>query len=105
MLPLEPEVSMLDTTQEVQSLANFREHTSELIAQLKQTRRPITLTVDGRPEAIVQDPAEYHRLLDLAAGADAQEGIRQGLEQLHRGEGRPATEFFAEMRAKHGIPG
>ena len=47
--------------------------------------------------------AEYQRLLDLAAEADASEGIRQGLEQLGRGEGRPAAEFFAEMREKYGL--
>jgi hypothetical protein len=43
-------------------------------------------------------------MLDLAAEADANEGIRQGLEQLHRGEGRLASEFFGEMCAKYGIP-
>jgi hypothetical protein len=48
--------------------------------------------------------AEYQRLLDLASHADAREGIRQGLDQLNRGEGRPASEFFAEMREKYGIP-
>jgi hypothetical protein len=47
----------------------------------------------------------YQRLLDVAAEADAREGIRQGLEEMNRGEGRPATEFFAEMREKHGLPG
>jgi predicted transcriptional regulator len=47
----------------------------------------------------------YQRLLDGAAKADAREGIRQGLEEMNRGEGRPATEFFAEMREKYGLPG
>ena len=45
------------------------------------------------------------RLLDLSAEADAGEGIRQGLEELNRGEGRPASKFFAEMREKYGISG
>jgi hypothetical protein len=36
------------------------------------------------------------RLLDIAARADAREGIRQGLEQQSRqGQGRDAEEFFA----------
>jgi len=47
----------------------------------------------------------YQRLYDLAAEADPREGIRQGLEEMNRGEGRPATEFLAEMREKYGIPG
>jgi hypothetical protein len=40
----------------------------------------------------------------LAATADAKEGICQGLEELHRGQGRPAREFVNEMRKKYSIP-
>jgi hypothetical protein len=29
--------------------------------------------------------------------------VEEGLEQAERGEGRPADEVFAELRAKHGI--
>lgn len=97
--------TQLDLTQDVLPLHSFHENPNQLIERLKTTRRPITLTVDGKPEAILQDPVEYQRLLDIAALADANEGIRQGLEQLHRGEGRPASEFFSEMCAKYGIPG
>ena len=42
---------------------------------------------------------------DIAARADADEGIRQGLEQAKRGEGRDVEEFFAGFEAKHGISG
>jgi prevent-host-death family protein len=84
-------------------LTAFRNNSTELIKQLKQTQRPIVLTVKGKPEAVLQDPAAYQRLLGLAAEADPREGIRQGLEELHRGEGRPASEFFEEMRRKYGI--
>ena len=35
---------------------------------------------------------------------EAVQGIRRGLESAERGEGRPANEFFDEMRQKHGIP-
>ena len=36
------------------------------------------------------------RLLDLAALADAREGIRQGLEDARAGKARDVEEFFAE---------
>ena len=63
------------------------------------------LTVNGKAEAVVQDAAAYQRLLDIAARADAGEGIRQGLEQSRRGQSRDADEFFAEFEAAHGISG
>ena len=94
---------MLDTTQEVQPLTNLQDHPAEVIAQARATRRPITLTVDGKPAFILQNAAAYQRILDLAALADAREGIRQGLEELRRGEGRPVGEVFDEMREKYAI--
>jgi hypothetical protein len=46
--------------------------------------------------------AEAHqRLLDIAARADANEGIRQGLDDVANGRTRPAREFFDEFRRKH----
>jgi hypothetical protein len=38
-----------------------------------------------------------------AAPADAEEGIRQGLEDANEGRIRPVREFFAEFEAAHGI--
>jgi len=50
----------------------------------------------------VSDAEADQRLLDLAARADAKEGIRQGLEDARKGRMRRAEEFFRE--AAHGIP-
>jgi PHD/YefM family antitoxin component YafN of YafNO toxin-antitoxin module len=72
---------------------------------LKKTKRPVVLTVKGKAAAVVQDAESYQRLLDIAARADANEGIRQGLDQAKRGEGRDAEEFFGEFEATHGISG
>ncbi len=40
-------------------------------------------------------------LLDTAARADANEGIRQGLEDAKNGRLRPVGEFFAEFETSH----
>jgi prevent-host-death family protein len=95
---------MLDITKDIQSLTTFRRRSGDFMKQLKKSKRPVVLTVKGKAAAIVQDAGAYQRLLDIAAKADAVEGIRQGLEQANRGEGQPIREFFAEFRAKHGIP-
>jgi prevent-host-death family protein len=94
---------MIDITKDIQPLTTFRNNSVKMMKRLKKTRRPIILTVNGRPEAVVQDAAAYQRLLDLAASADVNEGIRQGMEELRQGKGRPAKEFFEEMRKKHGL--
>jgi prevent-host-death family protein len=95
---------MIDITKDIQPLTTFRNNSVKFMKRLKKTRRPIILTVNGKPEAVVQSASEYQRLLDIAAEADVNEGIRQGLEDLRQGKTRPASEFFEEMRTKYGIP-
>lgn len=54
---------------------------------------------------MLQDAAAYQHLLDIAARADVDEGIRQGLEDAERGKVMPAKKFFADFEAEHGISG
>jgi len=95
---------MLDITSDIQSLTTFRRRSGDFMKQLKKTKRPVVLTVKGKAAAIVQDAGAYQRLLDIAATASADEGIRQGLEDVKQGKVRPAREFFADFEAEHGIP-
>lgn len=94
---------MLDITKDIQSLTTFRRRSGDFIKQLRKSKRPVVLTVKGKAAAIVQDAEAYQRLLDIAACADAEEGIRQGLDDVARGRTRPAKEVFDEIRRKHGI--
>ena len=72
--------------------------------QLKKNKRPVVLTVKGKAAAVVQDAEAYRRLLDIAAHADVEEGIRQGLEDAKKGKVRPARGFFDAFEAERGIP-
>ena len=94
----------MDITKDIQPMTTFRNHSAEIMRHLKATKRPVVLTVNGKAAAVVQDAEAYQRLLNLAAEADAAEGIRQGLEDVADGRERDAREVFAEMRADYDIP-
>jgi len=96
---------MLDITKDIQSLTSFRRRSGDFMKQLRKSKRPVVLTVKGKAAAVVQDAQAYQRLLDVAARADAAEGIRQGLEDARKGRFRSAREFFDEFEAERGIPG
>jgi prevent-host-death family protein len=96
---------MLDLTKDIQSLTTFRRQSGDFLKQLRKSKRPVVLTVNGKAAAVVQDAAAYQRLLDVAASADADEGIRQGLKDAREGKVRPARKFFADFEATHGISG
>ena len=95
---------MVDITKDIQPLTAFRNNSVKMMRQLKRTKRPVILTVNGRVEAVVQDAEAYQELLDIAAKASAREGIRQGLEDLGKRRTRSAREVLSEFRTKHGIP-
>lgn len=94
---------MLDITKDIQSLTTFRRRSGDFMKHLKKSKRPVVLTVNGKAAAVVQDAEAYQHLLDIAAHADAEEGIRQGLENAKEGKLRPARQFFDEFDAAHGI--
>lgn len=94
---------MLDITRDIQSLTTFRRRSGDFMKQLRKSKRPVVLTVKGRAAAVVQDAEAYQRLLDMAARAEVEEGIRQGLKDAQKGKVRPAREFFREFEAKYGL--
>lgn len=94
---------MLNIAVDIQPLTTFRRKSSEFIKQIKKSKRPVVLTVNGKAAAVIQDPEAYQRLLDIAAQASAREGIRQGLEDARKGRTRSAEDFFREFEAEHGL--
>ncbi len=94
----------LDITKDIQSLTTFRRKSAQFLKQLKKSKRPVVLTINGKAAAIVQDAEAYQRLLDIAARADVYEAIRQGLDDIAHGRTRPAREVLDELRRRYGIP-
>jgi prevent-host-death family protein len=94
----------MDITKDIQPMTTFRNNSAEIMQHLKTTKRPVVLTVNGKAAAVLQDAESYQRLLDLAAAASAEEGIRQGREDVANGRTEPAESVFNELRAKYGIP-
>lgn len=88
---------------DTQSITAFRRGTARVLSHVKASKRPVLLTVRGKGEAVVQDAEAYARLLDIAAQADASEGIRQGLADVEACRVRDIDDFFAEFEAAHGL--
>ncbi|RAU22119.1 prevent-host-death protein [Paramagnetospirillum kuznetsovii] len=95
----------MDIIKDIQPVTTFRNHSAEFLNHIRETKRPLILTVNGKAAAVLQDAESYQHLLDIAAEASAQEGARQGREDVARGRTTPAAEVFAALRAEHDIPG
>ena len=90
--------------QDIQPLTAFKRNTTQYMARLKQSRSPLVLTVNGRAELVVLDTESYQEMLDRIEYNESVNAIREGIESIERGEGRPAREVLEELRIKYGIP-
>jgi prevent-host-death family protein len=90
-------------TRDIHSLSTFKRDTAKLVRQMKKTKAPVVLTVNGKAELVVQDAESYQKLLEAKDRMEAIEGIRRGLESMKQQRGKPAAEFFQEFFTEKGI--
>ncbi|BAZ01717.1 prevent-host-death family protein [Tolypothrix tenuis PCC 7101] len=94
---------MLNIIRDIHSLSSFKRNTLEFIQQMKQTGKPVVLTVNGKAEVVVQDADSYQKLLDTLERLETIAGIKQGLDDVEAGRTKSLSEFEQEMRQKYGI--
>ena len=85
---------MIDVTQDIHSLTTFKRSSADLMKRMKKTGRPLVLTINGKAEAVLLDPAVYQAVADQL---DTVARIRRGLAQAKRGEGQPVDDVFNEL--------
>jgi prevent-host-death family protein len=91
-------------TRDIHSLSTFKRDTAKLVRQMKKTKAPVILTVNGKAELVVQDAESYQDLLEAKDRMETIEGIKRGLKSMNAQRGKPATKFFREFFAEKGIP-
>jgi len=88
---------MINLREEIDSLSNFKRNTSEFIEQLKETGKPIVLTINGKAELVVQDAGSYQKLLEIAEKLETIEALKPAIEEMKAGKGELAEKVFAEL--------
>ena len=89
---------------DIMSLSTFKRDSNKVMRQMKKTKEPIVLTVNGKASVVVQDAEGYQSLLDLKERSETIEVLRQRLATLGQKKGRTADEFFTKFFAKNNIP-
>ena len=60
---------MLDLRQ-VFSLTDFLRNHKELVSRVTETKKPVVLTVKGKPALVIQDAGSYQDLMDRLEKAE-----------------------------------
>lgn len=88
---------MIDLQKEINSLSNFKRHTSDFLEQLKVSGKPIVLTINGKAEIVVQDAGSYQKLLEITERLETIEALKPAIEEMKQGKGESVEKVFAEL--------
>lgn len=88
-------------SRDIQSLSVFKRDTAKFRRQLKKTKQPIVLTVNGKADMVVIDADSYDEYLrekDLMATIAS---VDRGIDDMSAGRTKPAAKVFQEFEKKY----
>ena len=82
---------------DIYSLTDFQRNAKSHIKHVTETKHPIALTVNGTAEVVVQDAADYQKMIDALENLRMTAAILEGEVDIEAGRTISAEEFWAEM--------
>ena len=91
-------------TRDIQSLSDFKQNASKLVKQVRSTKEPLILTVNGKAAVVVQDAESYQAMFDRHDYGETVAALRVALADIENSDQWPTTEeVFSELRSELGI--
>ncbi len=78
----------------VQPISYLKTNTSDVVKLVQETHDPVAITVNGRVQAIVQDPLSYQKTQDQLTMLRL---LAHGKKQIEEGKVTDHDDFFAQL--------
>ena len=92
----------LSITEDIRSITDLKRNTNAVLDQIRKTRRPVVLTINGKAEAVLLSIKEYEKISNafnfLKLLVPAEDDISNKLY-------KEAKTFFKEFKSDRNIPG
>jgi len=85
------------------SLTEFQRNAKQFIVGLNETKEPVLLTVGGKVQAVLVDPATYQAMEARGERERLLAALLEGEQDIEAGRTRPLKAAFADLKAKHGL--
>lgn len=89
----------IQVAEDIVPLAKFKAQTARLFRQLHQEQRPLVITQNGKPAAVVMTPQEFDRLREHDRFLEA---VREGLADSEAGRLIDDDELAVELDQEFG---
>jgi len=92
----------MNISSDIKPISFLKSHAADILKQINDTRRPVVITQNGEPRAVLQDPESYD---NMRKAIGLLKLISQGEEDLKQGKTKPQERVFKDLEnllAKHG---
>jgi prevent-host-death family protein len=84
----------MNISQDIKSVSYLKSRAAELLKQINETHRPVIITQNGEPRAILQDPKSYE---DMRNAIGILKLISQGEEEIRDGKSKSQQQVFENI--------
>jgi prevent-host-death family protein len=84
----------MNISKDIRPVTYLKSKAPELLKQINETHRPVIITQNGEPRAVLQDPKSYENMRNAIGILKL---ISQGEQDVKDGELKPQEEVFATI--------
>ena len=81
-------------SEDIKPITYLKSRASDLLKQINETHRPVVITQNGEPRAVLQDPESYENMRNAIGILKL---ISQGEEDIKAGRSKSQEEVFANI--------
>jgi prevent-host-death family protein len=79
---------------DIKSVSYLKAHAADILKHINQTHRPIVITQNGEPRAVLQDPESYDNMLKAIGLLKL---ISQGEDDIKKKKMKPQARVFKDI--------
>ncbi len=87
----------MNITNEIKPITYLKARAADLLKQINETHRPVIITQNGEPKAVLQDPESYENMRNAIGILKL---LSQGEDDLRNGNTNSQEEVFANIERK-----
>jgi prevent-host-death family protein len=84
----------MNISRDIKPITYLKSNAAELLKQINETHRPVIITQNGEPRAVLQDPESYENMRNAIGILKL---ISQGEEDVKTGKSKTQRDVFAEI--------
>ncbi len=85
----------MNISTDIKPITYLKSRTADLLKQINETHRPVIITQNGEPKAVLQDPKSYE---DMHNAIGMLKLISLGEEEIKNGKYKPQEEVFKNIK-------